>query len=120
MRLTEKTHTILDCIAQGYGYEAILRKYPDCTLFDIAESAQEVLGLVEEIDSDEEALTKAYNVAEIRKTYPNAYRLWSAESDDLLRHHFEVGTSIEELAQLFGRQPGGIGSRLRKLQLLNE
>lgn len=120
MKLTEKTHNILGCIAQGYGYEAILRKYPQYTFFDIAETAQEVLGIVEYIDSDEEEPTKAYNVVDIRKRYPNAYRLWSTESDDLLRHHFKKGRSIKELAQLFGRQPGGIKGRLKKLELLNE
>ena len=52
---------------------------------------------------------------EIRQKYPNAYEKWSAEEDERLRQQY--GRNISELAELFGRQPSAIRSRLTKLGL---
>lgn len=52
---------------------------------------------------------------EIRKTYPNAYTKWNDADDERLNSLFLEGKTVEELVLIFGRQPGGISSRLRKL-----
>lgn len=59
--------------------------------------------------------TKAYDVEEIRETYPKAYEPWSAEEDlELLRLHLAKKTNAE-LAEKFQRNKGAIESRLKKL-----
>jgi hypothetical protein len=63
------------------------------------------------------ATAKAYNVAAIRKEYNQAYAPWSEEDDGYLRSRFLEGATIEDLVMEFGREPGGIRSRLRKLGL---
>ncbi len=50
--------------------------------------------------------------------YPNAYSPWSIEDDKLLEELFETGKSVRELEKIFGRNSGGIKSRLRKLNLI--
>jgi hypothetical protein len=61
--------------------------------------------------------TKAYDVAVIRQEYSQAYAPWSEEDDEYLRSRFLEGATVEELVSEFGRRPGGIRSRLRKLGL---
>lgn len=51
---------------------------------------------------------------------PKAYMPWTDEDDDALRAGFESGTKIAHLAKEFGRQPGGIRSRLVKLGLIDK
>jgi hypothetical protein len=63
------------------------------------------------------APVKAYDLAIIRKEYNQAYAPWSEEDDEYLRVRFLEGASLEDLVSEFGRQPGGIRSRLRKLGL---
>jgi hypothetical protein len=69
------------------------------------------------IDSDS-VPAKAYDVATIRKEYGQAYAPWSEQDDEYLRFRFLQGASLEDLVLEFGRNPGGIRSRLRKLGLL--
>ena len=51
----------------------------------------------------------------IRKRYPNAYQPWTAEDGRELCQLRDDGWEVAELAERFGRQPGAIRSRLRKL-----
>jgi hypothetical protein len=60
---------------------------------------------------------KAYSVERIRRQHPKAYARWTEEEDRSLRGAWEQGKAIGELAEEFGRQPGAIRSRLRKLGL---
>ena len=55
---------------------------------------------------------------EIRETHPRAYEPWSADEDATLRFLFSRGHSIKALADLHGRRPGAIRSRLLKLELV--
>jgi hypothetical protein len=55
--------------------------------------------------------------AAIRKEYHQAYAPWSEGDDEYLRSRFLEGATIEDLVSEFGRQPGGIRSRLRQLGL---
>ncbi|HFG1848936.1 TPA: hypothetical protein ACGF4I_003493, partial [Vibrio cholerae] len=62
----------------------------------------------------------AYSVEKIRQNpkHRNAYKPWSSHDDELLMKMHSEGASIPELCDYFGRQRGGITSRLRKLGLL--
>ena len=59
----------------------------------------------------------AYSVYACRQEYPNAYAPWSEEDDDTLTRMWCDGAEIEELAGRFQRKPGGIVSRIKKLEL---
>lgn len=59
----------------------------------------------------------AYSVEEIRQSHPKAYEPWTSKEDERLRDMLQAGRSVSELATDFGRQPGAIQSRLRKLGL---
>lgn len=50
--------------------------------------------------------------------YPNAYAPWTAEDDKRLERLYAEGKSVQDLAATFGRNNGGIKSRLRKLNLI--
>lgn len=66
--------------------------------------------------ADEAAAQVAY-VAEVRRKHPKAYTAWSADDEARLAELFRAGRSVEELMAEFGRQRGGIVSRLEKLGL---
>lgn len=55
-------------------------------------------------------------LAHIRNRYPRAYERWSADEEAELVSNAARNATIEELCQLFRRQPGAIRSRLRKLE----
>jgi hypothetical protein len=61
---------------------------------------------------------KAYTVEHIRQQHPNAYARWTEEEDSSLREEYGQGKVIGELVRQFGRQPGAIQSRLRRLGLV--
>jgi ATP-dependent DNA helicase PIF1 len=53
----------------------------------------------------------------IRQTHPNAYRPWSKVEDEDLKQSFQLGVSVLDLMQKFGRKRGAITARLEKLGL---
>jgi hypothetical protein len=57
----------------------------------------------------------AYQVADIRKQYPNAYTPWTAEADAALLAAHQAGHDITSLAETFGRQPSAVRSRVNRL-----
>lgn len=59
-------------------------------------------------------------IEETRKNYPNAYRGWTQEQEDLLTELYKNNATKAELVNALGRQPGGIETRLRSLGLLSE
>jgi len=61
---------------------------------------------------------KSYNVDEIRKTCPNAYKPWTEGEDAKLREAYEKNLSLDDIANQFGRNKGSIRSRLIKLKLI--
>lgn len=67
--------------------------------------------------NDSDKNSKKYSVKDIRKPHPNAYELWTKDDDDRLINEYLRGKSIKELMELFGRQKGGIESRLKKLTM---
>lgn len=52
----------------------------------------------------------------ILRKYPNAYKPWKTDDDNLLKEKFESGLNLKELSILFQRQPSAIRSRIRKKQ----
>jgi len=64
---------------------------------------------------------KAPNYFEkIREKHQNAYMPWTIEEDGKLIQNFKSGILIKDLSKIFGRQVGGIRSRLVKLGLVSE
>jgi DNA-directed RNA polymerase specialized sigma24 family protein len=63
---------------------------------------------------------KAYSIKDIQEEYQNAYEKWSSNDDELLTQKYLEGLDIAALAELFGRQKGGIRSRLKKLNLISD
>lgn len=61
---------------------------------------------------------RAYTVDEKRSKHVHAYKKWTQEDDAELTAQYQVGKSIYELSQLFGRNTSAIRSRLSKLGLL--
>jgi len=53
----------------------------------------------------------------IKVKYPNAYEPWTQELDEKLEELYQNGKTVSELCDIFQRQPGGIRSRLKKLEL---
>ena len=56
----------------------------------------------------------AEKIEKMRETYPNAYRSWEPQQDDLLKEKFQNGVSVKELSKLLGRHEGSIIMRLQK------
>jgi hypothetical protein len=57
---------------------------------------------------------KAYSVQAVRQDHPTAYTRWTPEhAEELLLREFDAGRTVDELAELLGRQPGDIRSWLR-------
>ena len=61
--------------------------------------------------------SKTYSLKDIQNIHPKAYEPWTEEDDDKLFAEYKSGKTIEELMEQFGRQRGGINSRLKKLGL---
>lgn len=63
------------------------------------------------------SIDKAYDVAEIRTKHKGAYKPWTVDLDEELTKMFCEGISGKDLAIHFGRTPGAISSRIKKLEL---
>jgi ATP-dependent DNA helicase PIF1 len=64
-----------------------------------------------------QVVSKGYSVQALREKYPNAYRPWQQNEDEILTESWRGKATTKSLAELLGRQPGAIRSRLRKLGL---
>jgi hypothetical protein len=56
-------------------------------------------------------------IAKLREKHPKAYAPWTDDDDCVLSAMYEEGSTTAELCDRFGRQPGSIRSRLRRLGL---
>ncbi|MBI3251621.1 MAG: AAA family ATPase [Candidatus Andersenbacteria bacterium] len=63
--------------------------------------------------------TSAVSFEKLRKTHPSAYKKWDDEQDDKLKTWFASGISVGKIAQVLGRERGGIRARLKKHGLLD-
>lgn len=55
-----------------------------------------------------------------RLKYPNYLKPWSDEDDLSLEQMWCEGTSVNDLAKHFGRNPGAINARIEKLELIEK
>jgi len=63
------------------------------------------------------AAEKAYSVDKIRTKHNDAYKPWTPELDHELTVMYCEGVNIKDMAKHFGRTPGAISSRIKKLEL---
>lgn len=63
---------------------------------------------------------KMFSLEEIRKKFPHAYEPWTEVLDDDLKQRFSCNERPKDIAVAFGRQPGSIRSRLKRLGLTQE
>ncbi|MDP3957562.1 MAG: PIF1 family DEAD/DEAH box helicase [bacterium] len=61
--------------------------------------------------------SQSHSYEKIRAIHPQAYRAWSKDEEVKLQKLYHKGIQIREMAEILGRQPGGIRSRLKKLGL---
>lgn len=59
--------------------------------------------------------TEDERYAEVRKSFPEAYRPWKPEEDERLRAEVSKGMKVREIAAIHNRKPGAIHSRIVKL-----
>ena len=100
---------------------------PDCTYFvslteplDISTIIQNPVSTPDEILQliiPVEPKNKLSYMEKVRDKYPNAYKPWSAEDDNLLAELYSEGKTVEDMSYIFQRNSGGITSRVRKLGL---
>ena len=60
---------------------------------------------------------KAYSVEGVRSKHKEAFKPWTEELDNELTIFFCEGKNLKDMANHFGRTPGAITTRIRKLQL---
>lgn len=53
-------------------------------------------------------------ITRMREDYPNAYKPWALDQDEILKQHFLNGDDIKQLSTLLGRHEGSIRIRLQK------
>ena len=71
--------------------------------------------LLEKIENLFATATPTNYMERPKALYPNAYKPWRNDDDELLTKLYKEGSTIEELMALFQRNRGGITSHLRKL-----
>lgn len=124
---------------EGMGYVALsrVRRLDDLTLVGINKMALRVSREALDIDGQlrarssrdlskfahlrEKAAKKKYVVSktgstkeELREQYPKTYLPWPKKDEEKLLELFKQGMGLQALCKEFGRQPGGIRSRLHK------
>ena len=62
---------------------------------------------------------KTYSFEEVRKNHQKAYAKWTREEEKLLIVNLAEGLNVKEIAEILGRQPGAIASKINKLGLNN-
>lgn len=107
--LSEKSTTILQAIADGRSYGQIVEGNPTFTYIDIFNAAREALGLLSNF------CEPGHSVDAVRQMYPNAYKSWAKEDDERLKGLVAEGERLSRIAELFGRQPSAIRSRIAKI-----
>ncbi len=95
-----------------------------------SESASEILRQISDRDKEKRqadvlthrfgakkkrAAQKTQSTAEYPEDYSNAYAPWAEEDDEKLTRLFLEKVPVKALSSIFGRKPGGIRSRLKKL-----
>jgi len=116
LRLTAKSAAVLEMIAAGSTYEQILTAYPDLTYLDIFRAAEEAL----DVSTARTQANPAYQVADIRRSYPRAYEKWTESEERQLRELINNGLTVAQIGNRLQRQRSAIRSRITKLNLIGE
>ncbi len=125
-RLSAKSLLVLKQIAEGNSYSRIVDDNPDLNYHDIFFAAEEAVWMDERIGSycdrpstsgGSVALAEPSAMELAKAVYPQAYAPWTEEDDEQLRSFISSGTSAQEIAGYFQRQPSAIKSRMSKLGL---
>jgi hypothetical protein len=64
------------------------------------------------------ARTLSFEVTRLK--YPNYLKPWTKDDDAKLERLWCEGTSVKDLAERFGRNPGAIDARIEKLELIEK
>ena len=64
------------------------------------------------------ARTLSFEVTRLK--YPNYLKPWTEDDDAKLERLWCEGTSVKDLAERFGRNPGAIDARIEKLELIEK
>jgi hypothetical protein len=113
--LSAKSVGVLEMIAAGSTYEQILAAYPDLTYLDIFRAAEEALDASARMEA-----IPAYQLTDIRKSYPRAYEKWTESEERRLRELISNGLTVAQIANRLQRQRNAIRSRITKLNLVEE
>ncbi len=111
-QLSPKAEEILSLIAKGNSYDQIARDSSGLTYQDIFRAAAEALVL----EANDRA--KSVPFEHIRSVYPRGYEKWTQEEEQRVTALYAEGRGVREIAELLGRQPGAISSRLARLGLI--
>jgi hypothetical protein len=63
-------------------------------------------------------MSEAY-IESVRQLHPAAYAAWTEEEEQRLMDLVREGRSVDDIAVELGRQPGGIRSRIKRLEDTN-
>jgi ATP-dependent DNA helicase PIF1 len=85
----------------------------DNARFEHLREAAETRGATPEAESKDKSWDG--KIAVVRAQYPNAFKPWPKTDDERLRQLFTEGTGAKVLSSTFGRQPGSIVARIKKL-----
>ncbi len=61
---------------------------------------------------------KAYSVNKVRESHAGAYNTWTSELDSELTQMYCERHTLKDMAKHFGRTPGAINKRVKKLELV--
>lgn len=86
--------TVLQLISEGHTYDQILALQPDLAHLDIFDAAREALEVVDAMSG-----ILQEKMAQIRRTCPRAYELWTDEEDAALAQFIRSGLGPEEIAK---------------------
>jgi len=119
--LTEKSKAILNLIAEGHGYDAILAKLPYCTTFDISLAAWEALEL-ENVKTKAKPAGKRNRhperVSSTDRVLPPMQAVaWTGQEENRAIAAWEEGMDIPSIAALLERTPASVLIRLRRLDI---
>ena len=88
-------------------------------LKDFKNQFDKILDIINKIDPSTK-FKFSDHLKKVRLKYANAYKPWSRENDNRLRKVYLNGTSKSEISKYFGRGPGSILARLKRLGLIED
>tara|TARA_Y100000816_G_C25966813_1_gene504481 strand:+ start:127 stop:558 length:432 start_codon:yes stop_codon:yes gene_type:complete len=88
-------------------------------LKDFKNQLDKILDLINKIDPSTKSKFSDH-LKKVRLKYINAYKPWSKENDTRLKKMYLNGVSKSEISKYFGRGPGSILARLKRLGLIED